>query len=318
MARASKVETVTTSLELDEQVRLHELGWRVQQIGLSLLLLFVLIAAAGAFGDGLLSKREFKQGVIRVTAERFYRFEARMPLTIDLLQTVGEPALIRLPISYLQSFQVEAIVPQPAAYHVRDGYITYEFDGSGLMHIRFQLIPNEVGEQVANVDVNGERFEVRHFIYPYMNPVVRGIAVYLFVFIIFRILGKRNLAEVTTFDLVLLLIISETTTDALIAEDYSLTACFIMVCTLVGVDFLLSKLKESSRWFQTVADGAPLVIVDHGRPLKQRMVNSKVDDEDVLEAARVHHGLEKMDDIKYAVLEKDGNISIIPAKKKSI
>lgn len=150
-----------------------------------------------------------------------------------------------------------------------------------------------------------------------MNAVVRGIAVYLFVFVIFRLLGKRNLAEITTFDFVLLLIISETTTDALIGQDYSLLACFIMVCTLVGVDFLLSKMKGKFRWFQTVADGAPLVIVDRGRPLKQRMMNSKVDDEDVLEAARINHGLEKMEDIKYAVLEKDGNISIIPVTKKA-
>lgn len=145
-----------------------------------------------------------------------------------------------------------------------------------------------------------------------MNPVVRGLAVYLFVYVIFRILGKRSLAEITTFDFVLLLIISETTTDALIGEDYSLTACFIMVATLVGTDFLFSIVAEKWPWFQTLSDGAPLVIVDHGRPLKKRMDKSKVDESDILEAARLRHGLERMDQIKYAVLEKDGSISIIP------
>jgi uncharacterized membrane protein YcaP (DUF421 family) len=145
-----------------------------------------------------------------------------------------------------------------------------------------------------------------------MNPVIRGLAVYLFVFIIFRILGKRSLAEVTTFDFVLLLIISEATTDALIGEDYSLFACFIMVCTLVGTDFIFSKLKEHSKWFGVVADGAPLIIVDKGKPLKKRMEKSKVDEEDVLEAARMFHGIERMEQVKYAVLERDGSISIIP------
>jgi uncharacterized membrane protein YcaP (DUF421 family) len=145
-----------------------------------------------------------------------------------------------------------------------------------------------------------------------MNPVIRGLAVYLFVFVIFRILGKRSLAEVTTFDFVLLLIISETTTDALIGEDYSLVGCFIMVCTLVAVDFLFSKLKEKSGWFSTVADGAPLVIVDDGKPLKRRMEKGKVDESDVLEAARMLHGLQRMEQIKWAVLERDGSISIIP------
>ena len=149
-----------------------------------------------------------------------------------------------------------------------------------------------------------------------MNPVIRGLAVYLFVYIIFRILGKRSLSEITTFDFVLLLIISETTTDALIGEDYSLMACFIMLSTLVGVDLLLTHTKTKWKWFEKISDGAPLIIVDKGVPLKKRMEKTKVDEEDILEAARILHGLEKMEQVKYAVLEKDGSISIIPAVKE--
>ena len=148
-----------------------------------------------------------------------------------------------------------------------------------------------------------------------MNPVVRGIAVYLFVFIIFRILGKRSMSEVTSFDFVLLLIISETTTDALIGEDFSLVSCFIMVCTLVSVDYLFSKLKDNSKMFSVVSDSAPLVIVDKGKPLKKRMEKTKVNEDDVLEAARSLHGIETMKEVRYAVLERDGSISIIPERK---
>ena len=149
-----------------------------------------------------------------------------------------------------------------------------------------------------------------------MNPVIRGLAVYLFFYIIFRILGKRSLAEITTFDFVLLLIISETTTDALVGEDYSLMASFIMISTLVGVDLVLTFTKGKWKWFEKISDGAPLVIVDKGVPLKKRMKKSKVDEEDILEAARNLHGLEKMEQVKYAVLEKDGSISIIPVAKE--
>src|SRR5688572_25320254 len=137
-----------------------------------------------------------------------------------------------------------------------------------------------------------------------MNPVVRGLAVYLFVFIIFRILGKRSLAEVTTFDFVLLLIISETTTDALIGEDYSLTACFIMVTTLVGTDLLFNQVKRNWKWFDKVGDGAPLIVVDNGKLLKKRMSKSRVEEDEILEAARSKHGLERLEQIKYAVLER--------------
>ena len=148
-----------------------------------------------------------------------------------------------------------------------------------------------------------------------MNPVIRGLAVYLFVWIVFRILGKRILSETTTFDFVLLLIISEAATDALIGEDYSLMACFIMVTTLVGADLLFSLLKRKWKLFETVADGAPLVIVEKGKALKKGMEKSRVDEDDIMEAARLLHGLERMDEIKYAVLERDGSISIIPMKK---
>lgn len=150
-----------------------------------------------------------------------------------------------------------------------------------------------------------------------MNPVLRGLLIYLFVFIVFRIMGKRSLKDITVFDFVLLLIISEATTDALIGEDYSLTACFVMVCTLVGIDFILSKLSGKSIWLTLFFEGAPLIIVDRGKPLKDRMAKTRVDNEDILEAARLTHGLARMDQIKYAVLERDGSISIIPADEQS-
>ena len=88
-----------------------------------------------------------------------------------------------------------------------------------------------------------------------MNPVIRGAVIYLFVLLIFRILGKRSLSEITTFDFVLLLIISETTTDALIGEDYSLTAAIIMVSTLVGIDLLLAIIKGRWKSFELISDG---------------------------------------------------------------
>lgn len=68
--------------------------------------------------------------------------------------------------------------------------------------------------------------------------------------------------------------------------------------------------------FEKIVEGAPLVIVDHGKPLKERLVKTKVDEQDVMQAARAAQGLEKIEEIKYAVLEKDGSISIIPFEKK--
>lgn len=63
-----------------------------------------------------------------------------------------------------------------------------------------------------------------------------------------------------------------------------------------------------------MTEGLPLIIVDEGRPLPKRMRKSKVSEDDIMESAREHFGLEKMEEIKYAILEKDGQITIIPYK----
>ncbi len=150
-----------------------------------------------------------------------------------------------------------------------------------------------------------------------MNVVARGLTIYLILLLIFRLMGKRSLNETTTFDLVLLLIISEVTQNALVGEDFSLTTSAVLICTLMGTDLLFSLIKEKWKLFGHVTEGLPLVIVENGKPLKKRMDKAKVDEEDVLHAARFNMGLERMEQIKYAVLEKDGGISIIPERQQN-
>ena len=145
-----------------------------------------------------------------------------------------------------------------------------------------------------------------------MEPILRGLAVYLFLMLIFRITGKRSLSQVTTFDFVLLLIVSETTQQALIGEDFSMTNAFLVIVTLFAADQVMSKLIHKSDFVRRWAEGLPVVLVEDGKLLKERMVQSQVDEDDILEAARELQGLERLDQIKYAVLERSGGISIVP------
>ena len=150
---------------------------------------------------------------------------------------------------------------------------------------------------------------------PDMNPVIRGIIIYLFLLLIFRIMGKRSLSETTMFDLLVLLIISEVTQQAMVNTDNSLTAAAILITTLLGLDLILSLLKKPFKTFEKIVEGTPLIIVDHGKALKDRMSKTNIDEEDIMQAARANQGLEKIEQVKYAVLEKDGTISIIPFEK---
>jgi len=146
-----------------------------------------------------------------------------------------------------------------------------------------------------------------------MNPLIRGIVVYLFLLVLFRILGKRSLAQITTFDFVLLLIIGEVTQQALLGEDYSITNALILIVVLIGTDVVLSKLKSRFKLLDRIIEGVPLIVVENGKPLRRRMKKSGVDESDILEAARLRFGLSKMEQIKYAILKRDGEISIIPS-----
>ncbi len=147
-----------------------------------------------------------------------------------------------------------------------------------------------------------------------MEPVLRALAIYGFLLVLFRLTGKRSLSQITTFDFILLLIISEALQNGLVGQDYSLTTAVVLVVTLVGADVGLSFVKCRSRRIDRWLEGTPLIVVAHGRPLADRMARERIDEDDVLTAARQLHGLERMDQIKYAILERSGGISVIPRR----
>lgn len=147
-----------------------------------------------------------------------------------------------------------------------------------------------------------------------MDAVFRAAAIYFFLLVIFRIAGARTLAQMTTFDFVLLLIVAEATQQGLIGDDFSLTQAMLVIVTLIGIDIGLSLLKDKLPLLDKWIEGTPLIIVQDGKPLQERMKGARVDESDVLAAARELQGLERMDQIKFAVLERTGEISIIPKK----
>ncbi|HTF28245.1 MAG TPA: YetF domain-containing protein [Flavitalea sp.] len=150
-----------------------------------------------------------------------------------------------------------------------------------------------------------------------MNPVFRGLIIYLFLMLMFRLSGKRTLAQTTPFEFVLLLIISEVTQQALVGEDFSITASLILISTLIGTDLCFSLIKQRFKKLEKITEGVPLIILKDGKVLEKQIKKARVQEGDILEAGRNLHGLERLDQMKYAVLEIDGTISIIPKEKQS-
>lgn len=149
-----------------------------------------------------------------------------------------------------------------------------------------------------------------------MDSLLRSLAVYVFLLVVLRLAGQRTLSEMTSFDFVLLLLISETAQQAMLDMDYSLTNSVLLITALIGVSIVLSIIKDRYPRVEKWLDGTALIVVENGLPLTERMRKARVDQEDVMEAARQLQGLERMEQIKYAVLERGGNITIIPDRTR--
>jgi uncharacterized membrane protein YcaP (DUF421 family) len=133
--------------------------------------------------------------------------------------------------------------------------------------------------------------------------------------VVFRLAGRRTLAEITTFDFILLLIIGDATQQALVGNDFSITTAALVIVTLVLLDVLMGRLAISGAGLRRIIESAPVIVVDRGKPLNDVLRHEGVDLEEVMMAAREKHGLEKLDDVKYAIVERHGGISIVPADR---
>lgn len=147
-----------------------------------------------------------------------------------------------------------------------------------------------------------------------MDAVLRALAIYVLLLVVLRLSGRRTLGEITTFDFVLLLIIGEATQQALLGDDFSFTTAAIVIVTLVLTDVGLSVLKQRSPLAERLIDGLPTVLIDDGRVLQDRLDRSRIKIDDILEAARRTQGLERVEQIRFAVLEVGGTISIVPKR----
>lgn len=146
-----------------------------------------------------------------------------------------------------------------------------------------------------------------------MDSVIKAIVVFFALWAIIRFSGRRTLGEMTAFDFVLFLIIGGSTQRAITGEDYSLTNALLLVATFVALDIGLSLAEMKSPAWRRVLNSMPMILVENGYLLTRRMRQARITEDNILEAARRLHGLERMDQIKFAILEATGEITIVPA-----
>jgi uncharacterized membrane protein YcaP (DUF421 family) len=147
--------------------------------------------------------------------------------------------------------------------------------------------------------------------------ILRAVIVYAFLFVLLRLIGKKHVGELAPFDLVVLLILSETVQNAMIADDKSLVGGLISAATLIaiaqGAGFVSWKSKKAAR----VIEGAPRVLVRHGHCYRDVMAREQVSNSELLEAMRAE-GCTSILQVRVALLENDGKIAVIADRSPAL
>ena len=159
-------ENTKTSLEIEEHVDEHKLGFKIQKVGVIFILAVVIVAAAGLFGDGILSSSVATAPQGKIEYDRFYRFEARMEVKVEALDAQRASNIISFSSDYLKHLQIESITPSPGSSRFQGNNTEFVFDGVGNTIVTFYLIPRKMGNIPGEIMINGTSFKVNHFIYP--------------------------------------------------------------------------------------------------------------------------------------------------------
>lgn len=145
-----------------------------------------------------------------------------------------------------------------------------------------------------------------------MEIVVRATVIFFFLWALTRALGKRELAEMSAFELVLLVVVGDLIQQGVTQEDYSLTGAMLATGTIGLWVLLFGYLTFRLRRLQPVFEGVPVVVVRDGRPIEEAMRIERVDVDEVKEAAR-NQGIADLAEVRCGVLEPDGRFSFIKA-----
>jgi uncharacterized membrane protein YcaP (DUF421 family) len=143
-----------------------------------------------------------------------------------------------------------------------------------------------------------------------MSIVIRAAAGYFILLFAVRLIGRRTASMMAPFDLVLLFLFGGITIGAVVGEDHSLVGAISAVFTIGLMHILVSWAKLRFRLVSRIVDGTPVVVFEHGRWNETRMRALRLSEQDVMAAAR-QRGIERLEQVRYAIAERDGKIAII-------
>jgi uncharacterized membrane protein YcaP (DUF421 family) len=143
-----------------------------------------------------------------------------------------------------------------------------------------------------------------------MGTILRAIVVYWFLLVVLRIVGRRSFEQMTPFEMILVFLLGGMGIQTIASDDRSLTNALLGISTIALMHILVAWLKLRSEAFRRFVDGTPIVIVEDGQWHDDRVRKLRFHMQDIMAAAR-HDGVERKEQIQFAVVERNGSISIV-------
>lgn len=144
-----------------------------------------------------------------------------------------------------------------------------------------------------------------------MDLVIRATVVFFFIFLVTRIVGRRQLSSLEPFDLIMLVVIGDLVQQAITQSDNSVTGSLIVIATVALLSVFVAWVAFRFKRARLVTDGEPIIIVQDGKPIERNLRRERLTVEEVEEAARTQQ-IDSIEKIRWAILETDGQISCIP------
>jgi uncharacterized membrane protein YcaP (DUF421 family) len=145
-----------------------------------------------------------------------------------------------------------------------------------------------------------------------MDLVLRATVVFFFIYLVTRVAGKRELSSMEPFDLILLVVLGDLVQQGVTQSDYSVTGALIVISTMTLLTVFVSYANWRLPFVRGALDGQPVVLVENGRMIDRNMRRERITVED-LEAEGRQQQVDSIGDMRWAVLETNGRISVIPA-----
>lgn len=152
--------------------------------------------------------------------------------------------------------------------------------------------------------------ELFGFSMPVAELIIRGTAIYWFLFLVFRFVIRRDVGAVGVADILILVLVADASQNAMAGEYTSVSDGFVLVATLIGWNMLFDRLSYRFPWFRNIAEAKPLCLVKDGKLIRRNMRREYITEEELNAKLRAH-GVESLQQVKRATLEHDGNISVI-------